>query len=162
MPAESEQEEKKAIDPRMHSAEHILTATVMKMFGCARPITTHIEKKKSKADYRFARGLTPSEEQQLQSRVNEVILRDLVVTEEFLKRSEAERTYHLERLPADAGDRVRIVHVGDYDACPCIGPHVRRTSEIGTFRIVSTSFEHETLRVRYKLDPASPTVPLNI
>jgi len=43
-------ETKKKVDPRMHSAEHILTATLMKMSSCGRPFTTHIEKKKSKAD----------------------------------------------------------------------------------------------------------------
>jgi hypothetical protein len=48
---------KKEVDPRMHSAEHILTATLMAMFGCARPFTTHLEKKKSKADFRYARDM---------------------------------------------------------------------------------------------------------
>ena len=31
---------KKEVDPRMHSAEHILTGALMRMFGCARPFTT--------------------------------------------------------------------------------------------------------------------------
>lgn len=151
---------KKVVDPRMHSAEHILTATLMKIFGCGRPFTTHIEKKKSKADYRFDRALTPSEELQVQTRVNEVIARDLVVREEFLSRADAERAHQLERLPAEAGESVRIVHIGDYDACPCIGPHVKTTREIGFFRLVSTTFENEALRVRFKLENRPPPAPL--
>ncbi len=137
----------------MHSAEHILTAMLTKKFGCPRPFTTHIEKKKSKADYALDRALTPSEEQEVQSAVNELIGKNLPVREEFLPREEAEKTYRLERLPTDAGTSVRIVHIGDYDACPCIGPHVQNTAEIGNFRIVSTSFEKGALRVRFKLDP---------
>lgn len=146
--------DKKAVDPRMHSAEHILTATLIKMFGCGRPFTTHIEKKKSKADYRFDRELTAAEEQQIQAAVNEAIARDLAVTEEVLSREEAAQRHKLERLPDDAGDRVRIVHIGNYDACPCIGPHVRHTAEIAEFRIVSTSYENGALRVRFKLKEA--------
>jgi len=48
-------------------------------------------------------------------------------------------------------DEIRIVKIGDYDACPCIGPHVNSTKEIGEFRIGSTSFDNGVLRIRYKL-----------
>jgi misacylated tRNA(Ala) deacylase len=146
--------EMKLVDPRMHSAEHILTAALIRMFGCGRPFTTHIEKKKSKADYRFDRELTAAEEQQVQAAVNELIGKDLPVTEEFLSREQAAQRHRLERLPDDAGEAVRIVHIGDYDACPCIGPHVKHTAEIGEFRIVSTSYENGALRVRFKLKEA--------
>lgn len=147
--------EKKSVDPRMHSAEHILTAVVMKTLGCDRPFTTHIEKKKSKADYRFDRQLTAQEEHRIQATVNQVIRSDLTVREEFLPREEAARQHNLERLPGDAKDTVRIVHIGDYDACPCIGPHVGHTAEIGEFRIVSTTFENGALRIRFRLQPGA-------
>ena len=146
---------KKEVDPRMHSAEHILTATLRVMFGCARPFTTHLEKKKSKADYRYARDLTTEEAKQVEARVNEVFARNLSVWEEFLLRSQAEQVYELARLPESAGVTIRIVHIGDYDACPCSGNHVHTTKEIGRFRIVSTTYESGALRVRFKLD-ASP------
>lgn len=49
---------------------------------------------------------------------------------------------------------LRIVCVGDYDRCPCIGEHVSNTSEIGRLRIVSTDYDEQTgiLRIRFKLD----------
>jgi len=143
---------KKVVDPRMHSAEHILTATLMAMFGCGRPFTTHLEKKKSKADFRYARDLTPEETNQVEARVNEVIARNLSVWEEFLPRSEAGRIYNLARLPEEAGESIRIVHIGDYDACPCSGNHVKQTNEIGRFRIVSTTYDSGALRVRFKVE----------
>ncbi len=138
----------------MHSAEHILTGALIQMFGCARPFTTHLEKKKSKADYRFPRELTAEETNELEARVNEVIARNLSVREEFLPRAQAQQLYSLDRLPEEAGERIRVVHIGDYDACPCSGKHVQTTSEIGRFRIVSTTYEGGALRVRFKLDPA--------
>ena len=143
---------KKEVDPRMHSAEHILTATLMAMFGCARPFTTHLENKKSKADFRYVRDLTPEETNQVEARVNEVIARNLSVWEEFLLRCQAAQLYDLARLPEGTGEMIRIVHIGDYDACPCNGNHVNQTTDIGRFRIVSTTYESGALRVRFKLD----------
>ena len=141
----------KETDPRMHSAEHILTGTLIRMFGCRRPFTTHLEKKKSKADYAFTRPLSQTEVGDLERRVNEVIAQNLPVTEEHLHRDSAAASFDLARLPEETGDTVRIVHIGDYDACPCSGTHVGSTAEIGLFRIVSTTFDDGALRVRFRL-----------
>ena len=142
---------KEYADPRMHSAEHILNQTMVRMFRCGRCFRAHIEKKKSKCDYHFDRPLTPAQVQDVQSRVNQVIDSDLPVGEEFLTREEAAAQYNLDRLPEETGDRIRIIKVGDYDACPCIGPHVSKTGEIGRFHIISSSFEDGVLRIRFKL-----------
>ena len=141
----------KSYDPRMHTAEHILNQTMTRMFDCGRSFSSHIEKKKSKCDYHFTRSLSLDEEIELTRRVNEVISRNLDVKEQFLSVAEASKMFNLSRLPEDAGDEVRIVIVGDYDACPCIGPHVQNSSEIGSFQLISSSWEHDILRVRFKL-----------
>jgi Ser-tRNA(Ala) deacylase AlaX len=88
--------------------------------------------------------------------VNAIIQAAVPVTEEFMDRDEARRQFNLDRLPEDAGGQIRIIHIGDYDACPCIGPHVASTGEIGGFRIVSTSYENGQLRIRYKLAAPRP------
>ena len=142
---------KKEFDRRMHSAEHILNQSMDRMFGCGRSITAHIETKKSKCDYLLCRTLTDEEVRDVERRVNEVIRADMGVMEEYITRDEAGRHYNLERLPGDAGDSIRIVKIGDYDACPCIGPHVASTGEIGEFHITSVGFENGVLRIRYKL-----------
>ncbi len=145
----------KDYDPRMHSAEHILNQTMVRMFTCGRAFSTHLEKKKSKCDYRFDRDLTDEEVRELERRVNEVIQSNAVVREELLSRSDAACSFDLSRLPDQAGDVVRIIRIGEYDACPCIGQHVTTTKEIGTFRIISTSYDNGVLRVRFKLDEGS-------
>lgn len=141
----------KHYDPPMHSAEHILNQTMVRMFNCGRCINAHVEKKKSRIDYRFDRNLTDAEIKEIEKRVNEVIDQDLKVYEEIIPRTEAEKKYNLKKLPEDAGDQIRIVLIGDYDACPCSGPHVSSTSQIGFFKIVSTTYENGTLRIRFKL-----------
>ena len=142
----------KAIDPRMHSAEHILNQTMVRMFDSGRCFSAHIEKKKSKLDYRFSRDLTAAEASELEQRANRVIGENLRVTEEFVNREEAGRNYDLSRLPEEArSEKLRIIRIGDYDACPCSGPHVSKTGEIGKLRIISHDFTDGVLRIRYKL-----------
>ncbi|MBP1656298.1 MAG: Alanyl-tRNA synthetase [Bacteroidetes bacterium] len=142
----------KDIDPRMHTAEHLLSGTLVAMFGMGRPFTTHLEKKKSKADYRFARTLTEEEARSVEERVNALIDADLPVREEYLSREEAAAQFDLSRLPDAAGDRVRVVHCGNADACPCSGPHVASTKQCGRIRLISWSYEDGALRVRFRLE----------
>jgi Ser-tRNA(Ala) deacylase AlaX len=122
------------------------------MFGCKRCFSAHIEKKKSKVDYHFERDLPAIEVEELQNRVNKIIEADLPVWEEFISRREAERVFNLDRLPEGAGDTIRIVRIGDYDACPCIGPHVKSTKELGRLRVISAGFDQGVLRIRFKLE----------
>lgn len=146
---------KKEHDPAMHTAEHILNQTMDRMFACGRSFNAHIEKKKSKCDYRFHRPLTTEEIAAVEAAVNRVIADNLPVSEHMVDRAEAERAYFTGKLPADAGERIRIITVGDYDACPCIGRHVRSTSDITGFHILSSRHENGVLRIRFTLKSAA-------
>ena len=135
----------------MHSAEHILNQTMVRIFSCCRSFRAHIEKKKSKCDYHFDRPLTELEVRQIEKEVNDVIRADMAVTYEFATKQEAEKRFNIERLPQNVDEDIRIVKIGDYDACPCSGTHVNSTSEIGEFQISSVSFDNNVVRIRYKL-----------
>jgi Ser-tRNA(Ala) deacylase AlaX len=135
----------------MHSAEHILNQTMVRMFGCGRSVNAHIEKKKSKCDYYLQEAPTEEQIAAIQKQVNEVIDRHLPVYEELMSREEAAKVADLSKLSAEASDTLRIIRIGDYDACACIGQHVENTSEIGKFEIISHDFENGRWRVRFKL-----------
>ena len=135
----------------MHTAEHILNQTMVRMFGIERSFSNHIERQKSKCDYHFNRALTENEIAEINLKVNEIILKHLDVNEEFINRIEAEKIFNLDKLPDQAGDTIRIIKVGDYDTCLCSGSHVKNTFEIGVFAISTTSFDNGVLRIRYKL-----------
>lgn len=145
----------KQYDPRMHSAEHIFIQTMVRMFNCGRAFSSHIEKKKSKCDFHFNRNITPEEIDEINRRVNEVIQADMLVSESLMSREEAQHRFNLSRLPEEAGDTVRIVSVGDYDACPCSGVHATSTKEIGSFKITSSDYANGVLRVRYTIQKIS-------
>jgi Ser-tRNA(Ala) deacylase AlaX len=144
-------ESRKQYNPQMHSAEHILNQTMVRMFNCGRSFSNHIEKKKSKCDYHFERALTDEEIVDIQDKVNNIIQKDMPVVEEFISRDDAEQSYNLSKLPDGAGDSIRLIKIGDYDACPCSGQHITHTKEIGKFKIISTNFENSVLRIRFKL-----------
>lgn len=73
------------------------------------------------------------------------------VTVEFVSREQAASIVDLSKLPEDASETLRIVRIGDYDACACIGAHVANTGEVGTFKIISHSFENGVWRLRWKV-----------
>jgi len=144
-------EAKKSYNEPMHTCEHILNQTMMRMFGCGRSMNAHIEKKKSKCDYILAEAPTDAQIAELTERVNKVIDSHLPITIDFMERSEAAKIVDLSKLPAEATETLRIIRVGDYDACACIGQHVNNTSELGHFEIISHDFEDGRWRIRFKL-----------
>lgn len=137
--------------PPMHTCEHIVNRTMVNIFGCGRAVSAHIERKKSKLDFALPKAPSVEDIENIEKTVNEVIARHLPVTTEFITQEEAVGRFDLKRLPDNASDTVRIVRVGDYDECLCIGQHVTNTSEIGTFRIISSDYKDGIFRIRFKL-----------
>lgn len=136
----------------MHTCEHIVNRTMVNLFNCGRAISAHIEKKKSKLDFNLgARTITDEDIRKIEETVNNIIKQNLYVTTEFITQEEASSRFDLNRLPENASDTVRVVKVGDYDECLCIGLHVENTSEIGTFKIISYDQNEGILRMRFKL-----------
>lgn len=105
--------------PPMHTAEHLINGEIDRRFGCGRAFSAHIERKKSKLDYRMSAPLTDSDLRSIEDYVNSAIDADVEVTEEYITQSEAMERFDLSRLPKGASDTVRVVHVGVYDECLC-------------------------------------------
>ena len=139
--------------PPAHTAEHLLNQTMMRMFGCERSRNAHIERKKSKISYILNHKPDRKEEKEIERRMNELIEEDLPVTYEFVDRAHIPEGVKLDRLPDDASEMLRLVRIGDYDVCPCIGKHVRSTSQIGKFVLLGTNWDEEkrSFRVRFKI-----------
>ncbi|MDR3705532.1 MAG: hypothetical protein P4L28_06465 [Paludibacteraceae bacterium] len=137
--------------PPMHTAEHILNQTMVRTFGCTRAVNAHIERKKSKCDYVLSAQPTEEQIQVVEAKVNEVIASNLHITVEFVTQDSIPAGVEVYKLPEDVSETIRLVRVGDYDTCACIGTHVENTSEIGQFKIISHDYEDGRLRLRFKL-----------
>lgn len=139
--------------PPAHTAEHLLNQTMIRMFGCERSTNAHIERKKSKISYVLDHKPSRHEERDIERKMNELIDEDLPVSFEFVNRDNVPEGVSLDRLLEDASETLRLVRIGDYDVCPCIGKHVRSTSQIGRFEILGTNWDEEkhTFRIRFKI-----------
>lgn len=139
-----------------HTAEHIINRTMDNMFHCGRAVEAHIERKKSKMDFALPTEPTAEQLKQVEDKVNDVISQDLPVTFSFITQAEAQSRFDLKRLPEGASDTVRVVSIGSYDECLCIGQHVASTSEIGHVAFASHDYDPERhiLRIRFKVTVA--------
>lgn len=139
--------------PPAHTAEHLLNQTMVRMFGCERSRNAHIERKKSKISYILDHKPSRKEEKAIETAMNELIEADLPVTFEFVDRDKLPEGVMTDRLPDNASDTIRLVRIGDYDVCPCIGRHVRSTAQIGRFEMLGTNWDEQThsFRIRFKV-----------
>ena len=151
--------------PPAHTAEHLLNQLMVRMFGCERSRNAHIERKKSKISYILEQKPDRKAEREIERMMNELIEEDLPVTFQYVTRAELEgivmeadpdspdAKLSLERLPDDASETIRLVRIGDYDVCPCIGRHVRSTAQIGRFEMLGTNWDEQqrSFRIRFKI-----------
>ena len=138
--------------PPAHTAEHLLNQLMVRMFGCERSRNAHIERKKSKMTFVIDHKPSRQEEKEIEAEMNRLIEADMPVTYEFVDRDHIPADVKLDRLPEDASETLRLVRIGDYDVCPCIGKHVRSTAQIGKFVMLGTNWDEasHSLRIRFK------------
>ena len=139
--------------PPAHTAEHLLNQVMVRLFGCERSYNAHIERKKSKMSFHVDHKPTRQEEKEIEREMQRLIEEDLPVTFEVVPLSELPEGIRADRLPSDVSDNIRLVRIGDYDVCPCIGKHVRSTSQIGRFEMLGTNWDEQehAFRVRFKI-----------
>lgn len=138
--------------PPMHTAEHLLNGEMARRYGRGRAFSAHIERKKSKLDYSLPQALSDEELRSLEEYINKAVAANVEVTEEYITKAEAEARFDMGRLPDGASDTLRVIHVGAFDECLCAGTHVKRTGEIGAFRITSSRYADGVQRIVFKLD----------
>lgn len=142
--------------PPAHTAEHLLNQVMIRMFGTERSSNAHIERKKSKMTFILEHKPDRKEEKAIEAEMNRLITEDLPVTYEMVDRNNIPDGVSVDKLPEDASEMLRLVRIGDFDVCLCIGKHVRSTAQIGRFEMLGTNWDEEkhAFRVRFKVIPA--------
>lgn len=142
--------------PPAHTAEHLLNQVMIRMFGTERSSNAHIERKKSKMTFILDHKPDRKEEKAIEAEMNRLITEDLPVTYEMVDRNNIPDGVSVDKLPEDASEMLRLVRIGDFDVCLCIGKHVRSTAQIGRFEMLGTNWDEEkhAFCVRFKVIPA--------
>ncbi len=143
--------------PPMHTAEHVINRTAVMLWNCGRSVSAHIERKKSRMDFLLPYEPTNEQVNQFIAEVNRILQLDLPVSYTHTTLKEAEKyDVDLTRIPSNTPlEHVRIVHVGNYDDCLCVGAHVEHTAECGEVVLVSHNYQEGRWRLRFKLQNAS-------
>ena len=123
-----------------HSATHLMHAALRQVLG------KHVEQKgslvdaqRTRFDFSHPRPLTAEEIARVEALVNAAIQRNDEVTARIMKYDDAMRAGALAFFGDKYGDEVRVLTMGEFSTELCGGTHVRRTGEIGFFKIVSES-----------------------
>ena len=123
-----------------HSATHLMHAALRDVLG------THVHQRgslvdaqRTRFDFSHAEALTAVELLAVEERVNREIRRNVEVSSRVMKYDEAIRTGAMALFGEKYGDEVRVIQMGEYSTELCGGTHVRRTGDIGLFKIIAES-----------------------
>ena len=132
-------ERRRAIS-RAHSATHMVHKAFREILG---ETATQAGSENSPGRFRFdfpSTGAVPASVlNDVESRVNALLLEDWEVTAEIMSQDEAKKLGAMALFGEKYGDRVRVVSVGDWARELCGGTHVARTGQLGVVKLLSES-----------------------
>jgi alanyl-tRNA synthetase len=120
-----------------HTATHLLHAALRKILGNeVKQMGSDITSERLRFDFSFPRKLTKEELKQIEDLVNQKIQEDLEVKKEEMSLKEALESGALAFFKEKYPEKVTVYTIGDFSKEICAGPHVKRTSELGKFKIL--------------------------
>ena len=121
-----------------HSATHLLQKALREVLG------THVEQagsyqdvERTRFDFRHFAAMTPEELEKVEKIVNDKIAEAIPVRTDVMTVDEAKKTGAMALFGEKYGETVRVVSMGDFSKEFCGGTHVKNTSEIAAFKIIS-------------------------
>ena len=134
-----DQERRNAIS-RAHTATHMVHKAFREILG---ETATQAGSENSPGRFRFdfpATGaLSEGVLDEVEARVNALLLDDLAITAEVMSQDEAKKLGAMALFGEKYGDRVRVVSVGDWARELCGGTHVHRSGQLGVVKLLSES-----------------------
>lgn len=123
-----------------HSATHLLQKALREVLG------THVEQagsyqdaERTRFDFSHFSAMTEEELAKVEQMVNEKIAEGISVVTEVMTVDEAKKTGAMALFGEKYGETVRVVSMGDFSKEFCGGTHVKNTSDISAFKIISES-----------------------
>jgi alanyl-tRNA synthetase len=125
---------------KYHTATHLLHQALRTVLGpTALQKGSNITPERLRFDFAHGAKMTDEEKKKVEDLVNEQIRKALPVSYEDIPFNEAEKRGAIGLFEEKYGDRVRMYQIGEgkekFSLEFCGGPHVKNTSELGTFKI---------------------------
>ncbi|MEG2192231.1 MAG: alanine--tRNA ligase, partial [Oscillospiraceae bacterium] len=123
---------------RNHSSAHLLQKALKIVLGNhVHQSGSYVDDERLRFDFNHYSAITPQEILTVEKLINDVILASLPVTTQVMSMEEAKKTGAIALFGEKYGSDVRVVKMGDFSTELCGGTHVKNTSQIGVFKIVS-------------------------
>jgi len=121
---------------KYHTATHLLLAALREFLGQEiYQKGSNITAERLRFDFNYAQKMTDDQISAVQNLVNQKIKEDILVEMKEMSKAEALKIAKVSFDPEKYGDIVKVYQIGDFSIELCGGPHVKRTSELGTFKI---------------------------
>ena len=128
--------EQNEMTTKYHTATHLLHKALQIVLGeHAVQRGSNITSERLRFDFANPQKVTPEELKRVEEIVNEQIQRGLEVTCEEMTVEEAKESGAMGLFENKYGELVKVYTIGDFSKEICGGPHVKNTSELGTFKI---------------------------
>src|SRR5262249_22266929 len=122
---------------RNHTATHLLHAALRQTLGThVKQAGSVVEPPRLRFDFTHYSALDKAEIEEVERLVNEQILSNTQVETKVMPLDQAISTGAMALFGEKYGDQVRVVDIPDFSKELCGGTHVRRTGDIGLFKIV--------------------------
>lgn len=142
-----------------HTAHHLLLAALRQVLGDhVLQRGSNVTAERLRIDFSHPEKVTPEQLQQVEHIVNDAIKADLEVKREEMPKAEAEKLGAMAEFGAKYGDMVTVYSILNQDGTAfsrefCGGPHVNRTSELGSFKILKEEASSAGIRrIKAKVD----------
>ncbi|MEK7071844.1 MAG: alanine--tRNA ligase [Patescibacteria group bacterium] len=121
---------------KYHTATHLLLAALRQVLG---PETyqkgSNITAERLRFDFNYPQKLTAEQIKQVEDLVNQKIKDNIAVEMVEMPKREAIKIAKISFDPAKYGEMVKVYKIGDFSVELCGGPHIKKTSELGHFKI---------------------------
>lgn len=122
---------------RNHTATHLLQAALREVLGDhIQQKGSHITEERLRFDFSHPKALTQDEIQKIETLVNEKIKAGLPVNKKEMTLEEAKKAGAIALFDGRYGEKVTVYSINNFSKEVCRGPHVKNTSEIGSFKII--------------------------
>lgn len=127
---------------QQHSGEHIFSGIVHNRFGYDN-VGFHLSDSIVTMDFNGV--ITPEEITEIEEKVNQAIIENIPVEVSYPSKEELKELDYRSKIEIEG--QVRIVTIPGYDVCACCAPHVRRTGEIGSLKVMNAQSYKGGVRV---------------
>ena len=121
---------------RLHTATHLLHRALQLVLGDhVKQKGSNIKADRLRFDFSHPAKMTPDEIEKVESVVNDAIGKDLPISMDTMSVEQARESGATALFAAKYGEQVNVYAIGDFSKEVCGGPHVKRTGELGAFKI---------------------------